>query len=57
MWCRGVVVGMWLAGTLAACAVVDPVDPRYDTVNRSLAKARNAEWVAVYRQRPIQPVP
>jgi len=26
-------------------------------VNRSLAKARNAEWVAVYRQRPIQPVP
>jgi hypothetical protein len=30
-----------LAGALGACAVVDPVDPRYDTVNRSLAKARN----------------
>ncbi len=30
-----------LAGTVGACAVVDPVDPRYDTVNRSLAKARN----------------
>jgi hypothetical protein len=41
MWCRGVAAGMLLAGTLAACAVVDPVDPRYDTVNRSLAKARN----------------
>jgi hypothetical protein len=35
------VAGMFLAGTLGACAVVDPVDPRYDTVNRSLAKARN----------------
>jgi hypothetical protein len=30
-----------LAGTLAACAVVDPVDQRYDTISRSLAKARN----------------
>src|SRR5262245_5265234 len=29
------------AGLLGACAVVDPVDPRYDTVNRSLSKARN----------------
>jgi uncharacterized membrane protein YgcG len=41
MWCRGLVAGMLLAGTVGACAVVDPVDPRYDTVNRSLAKARN----------------
>jgi uncharacterized membrane protein YgcG len=48
MWFRGLVAGILLAGTwsllagiLSACAVVDPVDPRYDTVNRSLAKARN----------------
>jgi hypothetical protein len=41
MWCRGVLAGILLAGTVGACAVVDPVDPRYDTVNRSLAKARN----------------
>src|ERR1700676_3456515 len=41
MWCRELVAGILLAGTLGACAVVDPVDPRYDTVNRSLAKARN----------------
>src|ERR1700732_5151676 len=41
MWCRDLVAGMLLAGVLGACAVVDPVDPRYDTVNRSLAKARN----------------
>jgi hypothetical protein len=41
MRCRDVVAGILLAGTLGACAVVDPVDPRYDTVNRSLAKARN----------------
>jgi uncharacterized membrane protein YgcG len=30
-----------LAGLVGACAVVDLVDPRYDTVNRSLSKARN----------------
>src|SRR5262245_49806030 len=30
-----------VAGLVSACAVVDPVDPRYDTVNRSLSKARN----------------
>jgi hypothetical protein len=30
-----------LAGSLAACAIVDPVDSRYDTISRSLAKARN----------------
>jgi hypothetical protein len=41
MWCRDLIAGMLLAGTLGACAVVDPVEPRYDTVNRSLAKARN----------------
>jgi hypothetical protein len=41
MWCRDLVAGMLLAATVGACAVVDPVDPRYDTVNRSLAKARN----------------
>jgi len=41
MWCRDLVAGILLAGTLGACAVVDPVDPRFDTVNRSLAKARN----------------
>src|ERR1700731_1532799 len=38
MRCREVVAGILLAGTLGACA---GVDPRYDTVNRSLAKARN----------------
>jgi hypothetical protein len=41
MWCRELVAGVLLAATVGACAVVDPVDPRYDTVNRSLAKARN----------------
>ncbi len=41
MWCRDLAVGISLAAALGACAVVDPVDPRYDTVNRSLAKARN----------------
>jgi hypothetical protein len=41
MWCRDLIAGMLLAGTLGACAIVDPVEPRYDTVNRSLAKARN----------------
>src|ERR1700676_1919060 len=41
MWWRVLLVGALLAGTLAACAVVDPVDNRYDTVSRSLAKARN----------------
>ncbi len=41
MWCRDLIAGILLTGSLGACAVVDPVDPRYDTVNRSLAKARN----------------
>src|SRR5215471_10332767 len=30
-----------LAAAVSGCALVDPVDPRYDTVNRSLAKGRN----------------
>jgi hypothetical protein len=33
--------GACLAVLLSACAVIDPVDSRYDTVSRSLAKARN----------------
>ncbi|HUN97600.1 MAG TPA: hypothetical protein VMU69_15390, partial [Bradyrhizobium sp.] len=38
---RALLAGGLLAGLLGACAVVDPVDSRYDTVTRSLAKARN----------------
>ncbi len=30
-----------LSGIVSACSVVDPVDNRYDTISRSLAKARN----------------
>jgi hypothetical protein len=30
-----------LVGLLGACAMVDTVDPRYDSINRSTAKARN----------------
>jgi hypothetical protein len=41
MWWRVLLVGVLLASALGACAVVDPVDNRYDTVSRSLAKARN----------------
>jgi hypothetical protein len=41
MWWRVLLVGALLAGALGACAVVDPVDNRYDTISRSLAKARN----------------
>jgi hypothetical protein len=41
MWWRVLLVGALLAGLLGACAIVDPVDNRYDTVSRSLAKARN----------------
>lgn len=40
MWLR-VLAGAGFAGLLSACAVVDPVDSRYDTISRSLAKARN----------------
>jgi hypothetical protein len=47
VWLAGTsLAGRWLAGTLiagslGACAAVDPVDNRYDTISRSLAKARN----------------
>jgi hypothetical protein len=41
MWWRVLLVGALLAGALGACAVVDPVDNRYDTISRSLAKGRN----------------
>src|SRR5947209_4066925 len=30
-----------LVAVLSACAVIDIVDPRFDSVNRSTAKARN----------------
>jgi|SRR5579862_1077938 len=41
MLLRALVAGAFCAGLLSACAVVDPVDNRYDTISRSLAKARN----------------
>jgi hypothetical protein len=41
MWLRALVTGGFLAGLLSACAIVDPVDSRYDTVGRSLAKGRD----------------
>jgi hypothetical protein len=42
MLCRDLVAGALLAGTLSACAAVDStVAPRYDTVSRSIAQARN----------------
>jgi hypothetical protein len=41
MWFRMLLLGVASAGALTACAVVDPVDNRYDTVGRSLAKSRN----------------
>jgi hypothetical protein len=41
MLLRALVGGACLAALLAACAVVDPVDSRYDTVSRSLTKARD----------------
>ena len=42
MWCRELLAGIVLAGTLCACAAVDStVAPRYDTVSRSIALARN----------------
>ncbi len=41
MWVRVWLAGACFAGLLSACAVIDPVDSRYDTVSRSLAKARN----------------
>jgi hypothetical protein len=41
MWLRVLLAGGVLAGLLSACALVDPVDRRYDTIGRSLAKARD----------------
>jgi hypothetical protein len=38
---RELLISAVLALAVSACAIVDPVDPRYDTVNRSLSKARN----------------
>jgi hypothetical protein len=38
---RGFASGALLAVTLLGCAFVDPLDSRYDTISRSLAKARN----------------
>ncbi len=38
---RKLLIGMMPVVALTACAVVDPVDNRYDTVGRSLAKSRN----------------
>ena len=40
MWFRVSLAGAF-AGLLSACAVIDPVDLRYDTVGRSLARARD----------------
>ncbi|MGB6543683.1 MAG: hypothetical protein WBF03_22770 [Xanthobacteraceae bacterium] len=40
MWFRVLLAGTF-AGLLSACAVIDPVDSRYDTVGRSLARARD----------------
>jgi hypothetical protein len=40
MWFRVVLAGVF-TGLLSACAVIDPVDSRYDTVGRSLARARD----------------
>ena len=41
MWGRALLVGGLLSSLLSACAVVDPVDNRYDEISRSWAKARN----------------
>jgi hypothetical protein len=41
MWLRMLLIGVGLGGALCACALVDPVDSRYDTIARSMAKARN----------------
>jgi hypothetical protein len=38
---RGLFIAAFLAAACGACAVVDPVDTRYDTISRSIAKARN----------------
>ena len=65
MWVRVRLAGAYLAGIclagacavlLSACAVVDPVDSRYDTISRSLAKARN-EFIFLNIVRASQDYP
>jgi hypothetical protein len=41
MWLRVLLAGACFAGVLSACAAIDPVDSRYDTIGRSLTKARD----------------
>jgi hypothetical protein len=41
MWLRALLAGAFLAGLLSACAMVDPIDSRYDNIGRSWAQARN----------------
>jgi hypothetical protein len=41
MFVRLVGVSVLIALAMTGCAVIDPVDSRYDTVSRSVAKARN----------------
>jgi hypothetical protein len=42
MWRRELLAGLVLGGTLSACGLIDStVAPRYDTVSRSIAVARN----------------
>jgi hypothetical protein len=41
MWLRALLAGALLAGLLSACAMVDPIDRRYDNIGRSWAQARN----------------
>jgi hypothetical protein len=41
MGLRSLSIVLLFAFVVSACALVDPVDSRYDTVGRSLAKARN----------------
>src|ERR1700738_3464595 len=38
---KALLCSVLLVGLLGACAVIDVVDPRFDSVNRSTAKARN----------------
>jgi hypothetical protein len=41
MWFGKLLISMTPIVALTACAIVDPVDNRYDTIGRSLAKSRN----------------
>src|ERR1700735_5111295 len=56
MWFRVLLAGTF-AGLLSACAVIDPVDTRYDTVGRSLARARDeAIFLNLVRARHDYPL-